>query len=110
MSSLNNPFLIKSYSDEDGNFYRIYSDGWCEQGGFFYQPANAPGTINLLLPYKDVNYRISAIEYNSGGAVLSITSGSKSEEKFALQNKQAASYGFSCDWLCFGYVNLSEVL
>ena len=110
MSSLNNPFLIKSYIDESGNFYRVYSDGWCEQGGFFNQPSAAPGTINLLLPYKDVSYRISAIEYGSGGAVLSITASSKSKEKFALQNKQTASYAFACDWLCFGYVDLSEVL
>lgn len=110
MSSLNNPFLIKSYSDGNGNFYRVYSDGWCEQGGYFYQPAAAAGTINLLIQYQDLNYRISAIEYASGGAVLSIVASSKSEEKFALQNKATTSYAFACDWLCFGYVDLSEVI
>lgn len=35
------------------NWYRIYSDGWCEQGGSF---GAFYGTVNLLKQYKDTNY------------------------------------------------------
>jgi len=38
------------------SWYRVYSDGWCEQGGV----ANATYTgtvIKLLKPYKDLDYK-----------------------------------------------------
>lgn len=55
MSSLTNPFLIKSYSDDSGNWYRVYSDGWIEQGGI-YTSDQGKRIINLLLPFKDTLY------------------------------------------------------
>lgn len=43
---------VETYSDDDGNWYRVYPDGWCEQGG----NASAAGTITLLKPYRDNKY------------------------------------------------------
>ncbi len=42
----------ETYSDEFGNWYRVYPDGWCEQGGY----TSAAGTITLLKPYRDASY------------------------------------------------------
>ena len=28
-------YLVETYSDEAGNWYRLYSDGWIEQGGIY---------------------------------------------------------------------------
>lgn len=36
------------------SWYRVYSDGWCEQGGICGKSAD----ISLLKPYKDTNYII----------------------------------------------------
>ena len=35
------------------SWYRVWSDGWCEQGGY---NSNASATINLLKQYTDTNY------------------------------------------------------
>lgn len=40
------------------SWYRVYSDGWCEQGGY-YVPIATTGTIALLKAYKDTNYSIT---------------------------------------------------
>ncbi|MDO5764800.1 MAG: hypothetical protein Q4P84_03740 [Elusimicrobiales bacterium] len=39
-------FVVESYSDENGNWYRQYKSGWLEQGGF------GKGTITFLKPYS----------------------------------------------------------
>lgn len=48
--------IIETYQNGT-SWYRVYSDGWCEQGGL--RSAGATGsaeTITLLKQYKDTNY------------------------------------------------------
>lgn len=40
------------------SWYRIWSDGWCEQGGY-YVPTATLGTITLLKAYKNIDYSIT---------------------------------------------------
>ena len=42
------------YDDTTGNWYRVYDDGWVEQGGKCSEPGYI--TVNLLKPYKNTNY------------------------------------------------------
>ena len=50
------------------SWYRIYSDGWCEQGGRFNAnntATTASYTVNLLKYYKDTNYSIVTCGYSN---------------------------------------------
>lgn len=38
------------------SWYRVYSDGWCEQGGRFQSNDATNTTVTFLKPYKDTNY------------------------------------------------------
>ena len=38
------------------SWYRVYSDGWCEQGGEIYQNAAAAIVVSLVRPYKNTSY------------------------------------------------------
>ena len=41
------------------SWYRIYSDGWCEQGGTRPPIAkDTSGTVNLLVEFADTNYQV----------------------------------------------------
>lgn len=57
---------IKIYSNV-GNWYKLYSNRWCEQGGRATIPANTTQIVTLLLPFEDTNYYSSA----NGGLSLS---------------------------------------
>lgn len=46
---------IKTYSDADGNWYKIYPDGSCEQGGIL---SATSGTISFMLPMADNKYAV----------------------------------------------------
>ena len=53
--------LIDSYSSGT-DWYRIYSDGWCEQGGWVNSgvaSVNNGVSVTFLKPYKDINYTIT---------------------------------------------------
>ncbi len=49
---------IETYTDENGNWYRRYSDGWIEQGGKLPNTSGANILFNFLIPFKDTNYFI----------------------------------------------------
>ena len=59
MVDINSPdrgYLVESY--RNGNsWYRVYSDGWCEQGSITSGAATyGVLTVQLLKPYRDTNY------------------------------------------------------
>lgn len=47
-------YIVESYVNGT-SWYRVYSDGWCEQGGY----TKAGTTINLLKPYANTNYSVA---------------------------------------------------
>ena len=50
---------IESWHDENGNWYRIYSDGWCEQGGVHTTNiSNGINTVALFKSYINTNYSV----------------------------------------------------
>lgn len=55
---------------KSGNsWYRVYDDGWVEQGGYYDAGAVAVSSISLLKSYKDTNYSILITNlYNASGA------------------------------------------
>lgn len=50
-------YVVESYDDEEGNWYRVYKSGWIEQGGIS-SPSGSDLTISLLKPYIDTNYTL----------------------------------------------------
>lgn len=50
-------YIVETYRNGQ-SWYRIYSDGWCEQGGYLAGQGQPYGitTVTLLKPYKDINY------------------------------------------------------
>lgn len=48
------------------SWYRVYSDGWCEQGGLFPSVSSDQDiTITLVKPFKDTNYAVNILRGNA---------------------------------------------
>lgn len=101
--------LIKSHKD-GYKWYRIYSDGWCEQGDRFYGDVNGwqNNTATLLIPYRDVTYHVSITSSWSGngdGGSYYYANNNKSTTGFVANITQlSGSYGFAT-WKASGYTN-----
>ena len=68
-----NDYIVKSYSDKNGNWYRKFKSGWLEQGGVITVSKtsyNIP--VNFLKPYANSNYAL-ACNYTSSRSYASST-------------------------------------
>lgn len=98
--------LIKSAKDLDnlGSWYNLYSDGWCEQGGKIGTvDANwRTREINLLIPYKDVNYTVHVNTGNTAHADEPCLGANKTPSSFECFPHNA---GGNANWSARGYTN-----
>ena len=50
-------FVIESWKDGNGNWYRKYRSGWCEQGGYIAKVSSSSWiTVTFLVEMQDTNY------------------------------------------------------
>lgn len=59
-------YLVESYKN-GASWYRVYSDGWCEQGGTSGLGGYGLQTITFLKPFSDANYYFNNVITNLGG-------------------------------------------
>lgn len=52
----NYDYVVESYKDDQGNWYRKYKSGWLEQGGI----VTAAGEVTLLKPFANTAYSVQA--------------------------------------------------
>lgn len=80
------------------SWYRIWSDGWCEQGGY---NSNALATINLLKQYTDTNYTVitTILTENSSGNYYATKVSNKTTSNFMMTGNEIGSM-----WQTSGYV------
>lgn len=91
------PITVVSAYNNGTSWYRIYSDGWIEQGGY---GANSATSISLVLSFKNTNYSI--LSGNSGTSLPKNPTlwHDKTVSSFGVVTDPAAS-GF--DWEAKGY-------
>ena len=108
ITDLNSPsrgYLVDNYVDDSGNWYRIYSDGWIEQGGIILpQTRNDEFPVTLLKPYTNTNYTLitnKSIDTNASGAIggYSFWTHNKTETGFTT----AIDPNVRCNWYACGY-------
>jgi len=88
------------------SWYRVYSDGWIEQGGVVTLSAN-PTTITLLKYFKNANYTaFVGLEISGGYLQNAYVSGKGTTALYAYTSNNSGGYtytGASLDWYACGY-------
>ena len=111
--------LIESHI-EGTNWYRVYSDGWCEQGGSITS-GSGWRTISFVKQFKDLpNITTSCSDNGSKDSCatsLSINSITTSNFQCALCWASNSQWGYitatkntRASWQACGYISLEEVL
>ena len=92
----------ETYSDDDGNWYRVYPDGWCEQGGVI-DNVRASSTKNFIKPYKTKPTVLvtELFDYNSTNQTIVRTI---STTNFVAYTDHSASYVIAATWYSCGYI------
>lgn len=57
-ASANKPAVVVSTNIADTSWYRVWSDGWIEQGGEVSVPSNSRLVVTLPIPFATTNYNV----------------------------------------------------
>ena len=101
-----NIYITDTYSNGN-NWYRKYSNGWVEQGGYVSGARDA--TVELLVPMKDTNYTIltskNTDSYDSSS--VSINTYNKKNTSFDIcawgQGRKSYKGSATGFWTVFGF-------
>ena len=78
------PHIVETYHSGT-EWYRVWSDGWCEQGGEIDGISSAYRTVNLLKNFVDTNYTIVTSQQSSSSSYPNSTI-------IGYYNKQVGSF------------------
>ena len=105
-SSTAAPVVVETYSN--GAFwYRLWSDGWCEQGGETAIPSNQT-KVYLNTPFLNTNYTLALGGNDPDDNVYVIASAwyTKAADGFVVVSGLNNNfYAFTLDWYACGYVS-----
>lgn len=97
LSNSSVPHVVETY-DSGTDWYRLWSDGWCEQGGVYTVTSASPHTILLLKTMSNTNYNISATPAmaSSGDATVQIhiRTDQITTSSFGIQKQWSSNNGF----------------
>lgn len=101
--------IITTWSNGD-QWYRIYADGWCEQGSLYYKGSTIAGVIQVdfLVPFSNLNYNFTLCPLHSTQSVA-LSSYALFEYYLDRQTDKtfirsaSACFGFS--WMAQGYTD-----
>lgn len=88
---------VESWHDENGNWYRVYSDGWCEQGG----TTNGASNITFIKSYANTNYTITS-GLSGTGSSGEFPAFNKTISGFTVSHTYVTSNNFM--WRACGYI------
>lgn len=60
--------IVETYIN-GASWYRVYSDGWIEQGGRLSLNPDGNATVTLLKSFSNTNYTITTTTYHTGTTV-----------------------------------------
>lgn len=88
------------YDDTTGNWYRVYDDGWIEQGGLFVGSGGYfIETVTLLKPMADAKYFIGLTNYVYNSSGFAPTADNATTTSFRASNVVGAN---SARWFVAG--------
>ena len=97
-------YVVQTYRN-GASWFRIWSDGWCEQGGVTQITSN-PQTITLLKPYCNTDYTVTntkQMNASGGGYIWSNRLISKSSNSFVMS--QEVLNPCYLNWAAQGYTS-----
>ena len=106
LSNCTIPHIVETYVNGT-SWYRVYSDGWCEQGANNQtSDTNGGYTVTFLKPFKDTNYNVTGMTVDIADGTQCVKYYAKSATSIGFlttNNTQYSSMQFN--WQACGYIS-----
>ena len=101
LSNCTKPHIVETYNNGT-SWYRVYSDGWCEQGG---GDITTSGNVNFLKPFINTNYcLVGSIGYGVNSNTWEHYDLQKTSTDYFYQNCCFDGYRL-VSWYACGYIS-----
>ena len=102
-------YIVETYVSDRG-WYKLYSDGWCEQGGITETQDLRNVEIELFKDYTDINYyAYYTIQCADENKVFATNIISKTESKFTCKSVNVInleeSNDYRINWVAYGRIS-----
>ena len=97
--------IIKNYVN-GGSWYRIWSDGWCEQGGLTSVTGSGT-TISFTKTFINTNFNFVATAISGDGTWTGVYIYSKTASNIQLR-LNSSNYTKTCSWKASGYLAIGQ--
>lgn len=98
--SIQAPYIKNTYVNGT-SWYRVWSDGWCEQGGNIL--VNGTKTLTFLKHFKNTNYNFFVQStYVNGNTIVMVMNNTKSIS--SIQISPGYHNSGNSDWIACGYL------
>lgn len=105
LTNCTKPHIVETYVNGT-SWYRIYSDGWCEQGGAYTTSfSNNWIKINLVKSYGNTNYQIFSLGNVTSSGTYSVTTRTSDKTSSSFYIGSSGSLGSGFYWQACGYIN-----
>lgn len=103
----NNQAVIIEHYENNGSWYNVYSNGWCQQGGFTVPATADTQTVALLKTFKNTNYSAFTqfVRTTTGGTdyTIIVAQDTKATNSFKIYCSNFGS-GNGFMWEASGYI------
>lgn len=96
--------VVETYQNGT-SWYRVWSDGWCEQGGTIVGSTTNNSPVSLLKQYRDVSYSVvfgNLYKAATTTATPIVANTTKTPSSFQVYDSTDAN--FSTYWISYGYL------
>lgn len=101
-----NAYVIETWSS-GSDWYRVWSDGFIEQGGVTSQAGSAGSTVSFHGPFKDSNYSFVAtpLQFSTSKCFVCYSRDTKTASSInvSAMNRNGEFGATDIDWYAFGY-------
>ena len=85
------------------NWYRVYSDGWLEQGGVATFQANSNATVNLHRSFSSTNYIVIATRTNWDVGNIPFARANTTSNFIGGMTERGSTRAGDANWIAYGY-------
>ena len=103
-------YVVVETWHSDTEWYRVWSDGWCEQGGRKERTATGIIDVTLLKPFTNLNYNVQATNrasesYTSASTFYPPYTLNHSITGFSMSSNASISNIKYFEWVAYGFIS-----
>ena len=100
--AVNVHYIVETWHS-DTEWYRVWSDGWIEQGGRKATSSNSSHAVTFYKQFSDTNYSVLVTGVNTNGEICRASLGGRTISGCSIDSNVGTTPKGPCEWYAYGF-------